>query len=71
MFDIENDFMTPTRKAIQKVSSFRGLIPSVDFTPLGYVLYLQYAHPWELDQDIVSEKTYLKIVKEGGCYEVY
>lgn len=46
--------------------SYKGLIPSINFKDYEYSLYLQYASPEELERDIVSEKTYLKMVYEGN-----
>lgn len=51
--------------------SYKGLIPSINFKDYEYSLYLQYASPEELEQDIVSEKTYLKIVYEGNWDDEY
>ena len=51
--------------------SYKGLIPSINFKDYEYSLYLQYASPEELEQDIVSEKTYLKMVYEGNCDDEY
>ena len=50
------------QKAIQKVSSYKQIIPSSDFKDYEYSLYLQYASAEELEKDIVSEKTYRKII---------
>lgn len=46
--------------------SHKGLIPSINFKDYEYSLYLQYASAEELERDIVSEKTYLKMVYEGN-----
>jgi hypothetical protein len=51
--------------------SHKGLFPSKDFKDYEYSLYLQYASPEELEQDIVSEKTYLKMVYEGNWDDEY
>ena len=50
----------------KSLQSYKGLIPSINFKDYEYSLYLQYASPEELEQDIVSEKTYLKMVYEGN-----
>ena len=44
-----------TYKSLQ---SYKGYIPSTDFTGEEYYYYLQYASAGELEQDIVTEKTY-------------
>ena len=49
--------------------SYKGLIPSINFKDYEYSLYLQYASAEELERDIVSEKTYLKMVYEGNWEE--
>lgn len=50
----------------RSIQSYKGLIPSINFKDYEYSLYLQYASPEELERDIVSEKTYLKMVYEGN-----
>ena len=56
-----------SEKLIRKsLLSYKGLIPSINFKDYEYSLYLQYASPEELERDIVSEKTYLKMVYEGN-----
>ena len=64
VFNIQEDFINPTEKAIQKMLSYKELIPSTDFKEDEYNLYLQYASSEELEKDIVSEKTYRKIFPE-------
>lgn len=64
VFNIQEDFINPTEKAIQKMLSYKELIPSSDFKEDEYNLYLQYASSEELEKDIVSEKTYRKIFPE-------
>lgn len=64
VFNIQEDFINPTEKAIQKMLSYKELIPSSDFNEDEYNLYLQYASSEELEKDIVSEKTYRKIFPE-------
>lgn len=71
VFNIQKDFINPTEKAIQKASSHKGLIPSINFKDYEYSLYLQYASPEELEQDIVKEATYLKMVYEGNWDDEY
>lgn len=48
----------------RSVQSYKGLFPSKDFNEDEYSLYLQYASADELEKDIVTEKTYLKIVTD-------
>lgn len=48
----------------KSMQSHKGLIPSTDFNEDEYALYLKYASAGELEKDIVSGKTYLKIVYE-------
>ena len=63
MFNIQDDFINPTNKAIQKVSSYRQIIPSKDFTEDDYNLFLVFASPQELEKDIITEETYKKIIR--------
>jgi hypothetical protein len=42
-------------------SSYRGYIPSSDFDPHTYMLYLEFAGPRELELDIVNYSTMLKM----------
>lgn len=53
----------------KSIQSYKGFIPSVDFDEYGYSLYLQYASAGELERDIVTEKTYLKMIYEGNWDE--
>ena len=50
----------------KSIHSYKGFIPSSDFDVYEYSLYLQYASAGELEDDILSEKTYLKMVYDGG-----
>jgi hypothetical protein len=61
-----DDHYQSEKLIIKSLQSYKGLIPSINFKDYEYSLYLQYASPEELEQDIVSEKTYLKIVYEGN-----
>ena len=45
----------------KSLQSYKGYIPSTDFTGEEYSYYLQYASANELEQDIVNEKTYRRI----------
>ena len=63
MFNIQEDFINPTEKAIQKVSSYRQIIPSEDLSTDDYNLFLCYATDRELSLDIITEETYKKIIR--------
>ena len=63
MFNIQEDFINPTNKAIQKVSSYKQIIPSTDLSVEDYNLFLVFASPQELEKDIITEETYKKIVR--------
>jgi len=43
--------------------SYKGLIPSINFNEDEYSLYLQYASAVELEKDILTEETYVEIMK--------
>ena len=64
VFNIKEDFEEPTKKAIQQIISYRGYIPSKDLNEYQYQTYLQVASPYELEQDIITEKTMLKVNDE-------
>ena len=53
----------------KSMQSYKGYIPSSDFNEYEYSLYLQYASAGELERDIVTEKTYLKMIYEGNWDE--
>jgi hypothetical protein len=63
MFNIQEDFINPAEKVIQKVSSYRQIIPSTDLSVEDYNLFLCYATPIELEKDIITEETYKKIIR--------
>jgi hypothetical protein len=63
IWNISEDFINPTNKAIQKVSSYRQIIPSTDLSVDDYNLFLVFASPQELENDIITEETYKKIVR--------
>lgn len=50
----------------KSMQSYKGLIPSVDFDEYRYSLYLQYASADELERDIMTEKTYRKIISHDN-----
>ncbi len=64
VFNIKEDFEEPTKKAIQKIISYKGYIPSQDLNEYQYQTYLQVASPYELEKDIITEKTMLKVYYE-------
>ena len=61
-----DDHYQSEKLIIKSLLSHKGLIPSINFKDYEYSLYLQYASPEELEQDIVKEATYLKMVYEGN-----
>ena len=64
MFNFKEDWEEPTRKAIQKMLTYKGYIPSQDFNEDQYQTYLQVAPPHELEQDIISVETMRKVNDE-------
>ena len=66
MFNFKEDWEEPTRKAIQKMLSYKGYIPSKDLNEYQYQTYLQVASPYELEKDIIYEATMRKMIKEGA-----
>lgn len=50
----------------KSIQSYKGYIPSSDFKDYEYSLYLQYASAGELERDIVTEKTYRKIISHDN-----
>jgi hypothetical protein len=64
MFNFKEDWEEPTHKAIQKMLSYKGYIPSKDLNEYQYQTYLQVASPYELEKDIITEKTMLKVNDE-------
>ena len=63
VFNIKEDFEEPTKKAIQKMLSYKGYIPSKDLNEHQYQTYLQVASPYELEKDIITEKTMRKVIR--------
>jgi hypothetical protein len=53
-------------KAIQKMLSYKGCIPSTDMNSFHYSLYLKVAPPHELEKDIISEMTMRKMINESA-----
>ena len=46
----------------KSIHSYKGFIPSSDFNEDEYYLYLENAESYELEKDIITEKTYRKII---------
>jgi len=64
MFIFKGVYEEPIEKAIQKIISYKGYIPSKDLNEHQYQTYLQVATPYELEKDIITEKTMLKVNDE-------
>jgi hypothetical protein len=64
MFIFKGVYEEPIEKAIQKIISYNGCIPSKDLNEHQYQIYLQVASPYELEKDIITEKTMLKVNDE-------
>jgi hypothetical protein len=64
MFIFKGVYEEPIEKAIQKIISYNGCIPSKDLNEHQYQTYLQVASPYELEKDIITEKTMLKVYYE-------
>lgn len=64
MFIFKEDWEEPTKKAIQKIISYNGCIPSKDLNEHQYQTYLKVASPYELEKDIITEATMLKVNDE-------
>lgn len=63
MFNFKEDWEEPTRKAIQKMLTYKGFIPSKDLNEYQYQTYLQVATPQELERDIIFESTMRKVIR--------
>ena len=49
--------------------SFSGIVPSQDLDADGFYLWLQHATPGELEEDILTEKTYNRMHERVSKYE--
>ena len=49
--------------------SFSGIVPSQDLDADGFYLWLQHATPAELEEDILTEKTYNRMHERVSKYE--
>ena len=58
-----DDHYQSEKLIIKSLQSYKGLIPSINFNEYEYSLYLQYASDVELEKDILTEETYVKIMK--------
>ena len=64
MFIFKGVYEEPIEKAIQKIISYNGCIPSKDLNEHQYQTYLKVASPYELEKDIITEATMLKVNDE-------
>ena len=64
MFIFKGVYEEPIEKAIQKIISYNSCIPSKDLNEHQYQTYLKVASPYELEKDIITEKTMLKVYYE-------
>jgi len=62
-FIFKGVYEEPIEKAIQKMLSYKGYIPSKDLNEYQYQIYLQVATPQELEMDIISEETMRKVIR--------
>ena len=62
-FIFKEDQEELTKKAIQKMLSYKGYIPSEDLNEYQYQTYLQIASPQELERDIIYESTMRKVIR--------
>jgi hypothetical protein len=58
-----DDHYQSEKLIVKSLQSYKGLIPSINFNEDEYTLYLQYASYEELEKDILTEETYVKIMK--------
>ena len=58
-----DDLFQSEKLYLKSIQSYKGLIPSTNFNEDEYYLYLQYASAEELEKDILTEDTYVKIMK--------
>lgn len=63
MFIFKGVYEEPIEKAIQKIISYEGYIPSKDLNEYQYQTYLQVASPYELEKDIIFEATMRKVIR--------
>ena len=62
-FIFKEDQEEPIEKAIQKMLSYKGYIPSKDLNEYQYQTYLQIASLQELERDIIYESTMRKVIR--------
>ena len=62
-FIFKGVYEEPIEKAIQKMLSYKGYIPSKDLNKYQYQTYLQVATPQELERDIIFEATMRKVIR--------
>jgi hypothetical protein len=63
MFIFKGVYEEPIEKAIQKIISYKGYIPSKDLNEYQYQTYLQVASLYELEKDIIFETTMRKVIR--------
>ncbi len=63
MFIFKGVYEEPIEKAIQKIISYNGCIPSKDLNEYQYQTYLQVASSYELEKDIIYESTMRKVIR--------
>jgi hypothetical protein len=63
MFIFKGVYEEPIEKAIQKIISYKGYIPSKDLNEYQYQTYLQVASLYELEKDIIFEVTMRKVIR--------
>lgn len=51
-------------EVFKKILSFNQITPSKDLSSIEYELFLNYSDVYELENDIISQKTYYKICNE-------
>lgn len=61
-----DDFWVHMEEQNKRKKSYLGRIPSVDFWDEAYQLFIEFASPEELDEDILTRETLNKISKELG-----
>jgi hypothetical protein len=66
MFNIQQDFIDPANDAIHRSNSYYGLVPSIDFGDEPYQFFLHFATAEELEKDIVTKETTVKIAEMLG-----
>lgn len=58
--------MTKMNRYMQRRTSYKGFIPSEDMREDYYMIYLEVAPPFELENDIVSPVTMSEMIRRGA-----